>query len=54
MLKAEVEKAERMLKDGKSPGVENIPADILQHGGPCIMDAFTVATSENLDQWTTA
>ena len=33
ILKDEVEKAVRMLKDGKSPGVYNIPAEILKHGG---------------------
>ena len=32
LLKEEVPKATRMLKDGKSPGVCNIPADILKHG----------------------
>ena len=29
--KEEEEKAVRTLKDGKSPGVDNIPADILKH-----------------------
>ena len=42
ILKEEVEKAIRMLKDGKSPGVENIPAEILKHGGQSIIDALTV------------
>ena len=30
ILKQEVEKAVRMLKDGKSSGVDNIPAEILK------------------------
>ena len=34
ILKDEVEKAIRMLKKDKSPGVENIPAEILKYGGP--------------------
>ena len=42
VLKEEVEKALGMLKDGKSPGVDNIPAYILKHGGPGIIDALTV------------
>ena len=42
ILKEEVEKAARMLKDGKSPGVDNIPAEILKHGGPGIVDVSTV------------
>ena len=31
-----------MLKDGKSPRVDSIPADILKDGGPGIIDALTV------------
>ena len=33
ILKEEVGKAVRMLKYGKSPGVDNIPAEILKHAG---------------------
>ena len=33
-LKDEVEKAVRMLKDGKSPGFDNIPAEILNKVTP--------------------
>ena len=42
VLREEVEKVVRMLKDGKSPDVDNIPADILKHGGLGIIDALTV------------
>ena len=41
-----------MLKDGNSLGVDNIPAEILRHGGPGIIDAPDRRMSENLDQWT--
>ena len=33
VLKEEVEQAVRKLKGGKSPGVDNIPAELLKHGG---------------------
>jgi hypothetical protein len=39
-----------LLKDGKSPGVDNIPAEILKHGGPVIIDALTVVCQKI---WTT-
>ena len=35
-------KAERMLKDSKSPGVDNILAETLKHGGPGIIDTSSV------------
>ena len=42
-----------MLKDGKSPGVDNIPAKILKHGGPGIVDTLSrpIWTSR-LKDWT--
>ena len=46
ILKEEVEKAVRMLQDGKSPVVDNIQVDLLKHG--CLDRRM----SENLDQWT--
>ena len=36
----EVEKAKRMWKNGKSPGVDNIPAEFLKYGGPTVVKAF--------------
>ena len=35
-LKEEVGKAVRMLKTDKSPGVDNIPAEVLKHGGQAL------------------
>ena len=37
----EVEKAVWMLKNDKAPGVDNIPAVVLKHGGPGFVDALT-------------
>ena len=34
ILKEEVEKAAQMLKNDQSPGVDNIPVEVLNHGGP--------------------
>ena len=43
ILKEEVGKAIRMLEEGgKSPDVDNIPAEILKHGRPGVIDALTV------------
>ena len=39
ILKSEVEEAIKMLKKGKSPGVDNIPGELIQAGG----DNMTVA-----------
>ena len=42
ILKEEVEKAVRTLKDGKPPGADNIQQSFPKHGGPGIIDALTV------------
>ena len=49
----EEENAVRMARDDKSPGVNNIPAEILKHGGPGIMDALTVVCQKiwTIGQW---
>ena len=49
ILKEEVQKADRR----KSPGVDNIPADILKRGGPGIIDALTVVCPKiwTSEQW---
>ena len=52
ILKEEGQKAVRMLKDGKSLSVDNLPAEILKHGGPGITNNLNRRMSENLDQWT--
>ena len=53
ILKQEVDKAVRMMKDGKSPGVDSISSEILKHGGAGIIDAFTVVcqTFWTTGQW---
>ena len=42
ILRAEVEEAIRMLKTQKSPGVDNIPAELIKHGGEAMIDAFMI------------
>jgi exonuclease III len=41
VLKAEVEEAVRSLKAGKSPGVDNVPSELLKHGGEATTAALT-------------
>jgi len=41
ILKGEVEAAIRSLKEGKSPGVDNNPGEILKHGGEESLKALT-------------
>ena len=41
ILPEEVESAIHHLKNGKSPGVDNIPAELLKHGGPEVVSMFT-------------
>ena len=36
ILETEVEEAIRSLKGGKSPGIDNIPSELIKHGGPQI------------------
>ena len=42
ILREEVEAALRSLKSGKSLGVDNIPAEILKHGGEATVDMLTI------------
>ena len=51
IIKAEVERAVRMLKDGKSPGVGSIPAEILKHVGPGIIDTLTALCQKTWNSW---
>ena len=37
ILETEVEEAVKSLKGGKSPGIDNIPAELIKHGGPQII-----------------
>ena len=41
ILKEEVEVAVKSLKKGKAPGIDNIPAELVQAGGDCTIDALT-------------
>ena len=41
ILQAEVEEAVRSLKTGKSPGIDNIPAELWKHGGQEMIKALT-------------
>ena len=42
VLREEVEHAVRTLKEGKSPGPDNIPGELLKHGGDAMTNALTV------------
>ena len=41
MLKEGVEEAVLSLKAGKSPGVDNIPSELLKHGGEATTTVLT-------------
>ena len=53
VLKTEVEAAVRSLKTGKSPGVDNIPSELLKHGGDGTLKALTALCQKiwNQKQW---
>ena len=38
ILRSEIVAAVKMLKAGKAPGTDEIPGELLKHGGDCIMD----------------
>ena len=42
ILRNEVETAIKSLKKGKSAGIDNIPAELVQSGGDCMIDALTI------------
>ena len=42
ILRSEVEQAIRMLKTQNSPGVDNLPAELIKHGGEAVIDAFMI------------
>ena len=41
VIKSEVEAAINNLKPGKSPGLDNVPAELLKHGGDHVLNALT-------------
>ena len=42
ILRDEIEKAIKQLKDGKAAGVDNIPGELLKHGGEKVINAMTL------------
>ena len=58
ILESEVRNAIRTLKNGKSPGPDNIPGELLKHGGESLIKIFTTIcqqiwkTKKWPDQWT--
>ena len=55
VLREEVEEAIRKLPDNKSPGVDNIPAELIKHGGTPIIDLMTTICQKiwQTKQWPT-
>ena len=53
MLQEEVEEAVRSLKAGKSPGVDNVPGELVKHGGEKMMKALTALCQKiwNTKEW---
>ena len=41
ILESEVVNAIKTLKEGKSPGIDNIPSELIKHGGTAIIRMFT-------------
>ena len=58
ILREEVEEAVKKMKNGKSPGVDNIPGELIKNGGEAMIDALTVicqriwTTKEWPNKWT--
>ena len=58
ILRDEVEEAVKKMKNGKSPGVDNIPGELIKNGGKAMIDALTVicqriwTTKEWPNKWT--
>ena len=58
ILREEVEAALKSLKKGKSPGIENIPGELVQAGGDAVISALHKIcnkiwqTGERLIKWT--
>jgi len=54
-MRKEVEEAIRSLPAGKSPGADNIPAELLKHGGGCLVAVITSLSQKiwETKQWPT-
>ena len=46
ILTSEIEAAIEGLKEGKSPGIDNVPAELLKNGGPITVAAYTKLCNE--------
>ena len=55
ILRAEIEAAMKSMKKGKSPGVDNIPAELIQAGGEAMVDALHTICNKiwQTGQWPT-
>ena len=49
MLKEEVEEAVHSLKAGKSPGVDNVPSELLKNGGEATTTVLTATYQKLLE-----
>ena len=49
MLREEAKEAVRSLKAGKSPGVDNIPSELLKNGGEAITPVLTAIRQKMLE-----
>ena len=50
IMRREVEEAIKTLQDGKSPGVDNIPAEMLKYGGEDLVTVLTAICQKILDE----
>ena len=55
ILREEVEAAVKALKKGKSAGMDNIPAELVQAGGECMIDILTSICNKiwKTEEWPT-
>ena len=51
ILECEVCDAIITFKNGKSPGIDNIPSELLKHGGKSLIKIFTDITSTNMENY---
>lgn len=50
ILKEEVQHAIKYLKPNKSPGIDNVPSELIRHGGEATSDALTVLCQKVVEQ----
>ena len=54
ILREEVYAAIRSLKKGKSAGMDEFPAELIQHGGQIVTEIFTRICKHDLTDWRVA